>query len=91
MSTDARTLPDASSRNARPRTGIARRARDAAARSARGGAFWCAVALPFVHTPLLLTGLESVGTLGAYLALLTLNAVALIVGHAHAAGDPVRR
>jgi hypothetical protein len=45
-------------------------------------AFWSAIALPFLHLPLLLlTGLSSDSTTTAFLALLGLNVVALLVGH----------
>jgi hypothetical protein len=45
-------------------------------------AFWSAVALPFLHLPLLLaTGLSNESTATAFLALLGLNVVALLVGH----------
>ena len=45
-------------------------------------AFWSAVALPFLHLPLLLlTGLSSESTATAFLALLGLNVVALLLGH----------
>ena len=45
-------------------------------------AFWSAVALPFLHLPLLLlTGLSSQSTTTAFLALIALNVVALLVGH----------
>lgn len=52
-------------------------------RTASAAAFWLAVALPLCYLPLLATGLDSppvVSTLGALLAL---NAVCLVVGHAH--------
>ena len=46
-------------------------------------AFWSAIALPFLHVPLLLRGLETTGELFTFFALLVLNAVAIIVGHGH--------
>jgi len=47
-------------------------------------AFWSAVALPFLHVPLLLaTGLSSESTSTAFLVLLGLNVFALLVGHPH--------
>jgi hypothetical protein len=49
----------------------------------KGAAFWAAIALPFLHLPLLVTGLDSPTTLGAFVALLALNVVALLVGHPH--------
>jgi hypothetical protein len=45
-----------------------------------GLAFWAAIALPFLHLPLLITGLETTGLTAAFLLLLGLNVVALIVG-----------
>jgi hypothetical protein len=49
-----------------------------------GVAFWAAIALPFLHLPLLATtGLDSSTTAAAFAALLVLNVVALIVGHSH--------
>lgn len=49
----------------------------------RMGSFWLAVALPFVHLPLLLSGLGSAEGAGAFLVLLALNALSLVVGHGH--------
>jgi len=47
-------------------------------------AFWAAVALPFLHLPLLLaTGLSAEPYTDAFLTLLVLNVVALLVGHPH--------
>lgn len=49
-----------------------------------GAAFWSAIALPFLHVPLLLvTGLSAQNTTTAFLALLGLNVLALLVGHPH--------
>lgn len=49
-----------------------------------GAAFWAAVALPFLHLPLLVaTGLSTRSTATAFLVLLALNVVALLVGHPH--------
>ncbi|PSP31436.1 hypothetical protein BRC64_10200 [Halobacteriales archaeon QH_10_67_22] len=49
-----------------------------------GVAFWTAVALPFLHVPLLLlTGLSTPNTMTAFLVLLALNVVALLVGHSY--------
>lgn len=51
-------------------------------RPVTGVAFWAAIALPFLHVPLLLvTGLSSPGTATAFVALLVLNVVSLLVGH----------
>lgn len=43
--------------------------------------FWAAVALPFLHIPLLLSGLETAPETFAFLALFTINVVALVLGH----------
>jgi hypothetical protein len=48
-------------------------------------AFWMAVVLPFVHLPLLVTGLETTQTQTAFAALLALNVLAAVVGHHHGA------
>ena len=45
--------------------------------------FWIAIALPFVHLPLLAQGLGSATATLTFLSLLGLNAVALYVGHGH--------
>jgi len=45
--------------------------------------FWSAVSLPFLHVPLLLTGLDSTADALAFGALLALNLCALLVGHGH--------
>jgi hypothetical protein len=44
-------------------------------------AFWAAIALPFLHLPLLVTGLESEGKTLAFALLIVLNVVALVAGH----------
>jgi len=50
-------------------------------------AFWAAIVLPFLHVPLLVTGLETQTQTVAFVVLLVCNAVALLVGHpAHADG-----
>lgn len=46
-----------------------------------GIAFWAAIALPFLHLPLLVTGLETTGMAVAFVLLLGLNVLALVVGH----------
>lgn len=45
--------------------------------------FWAAIALPFLHLPLLLHGLNTTAELYAFLGLLALNLVALVVGHGY--------
>jgi hypothetical protein len=49
----------------------------------RALAFWSAVVLPFLHVPLLASGLGSTGEFHAFVTLLVLNAVALYAGHPH--------
>jgi hypothetical protein len=44
-------------------------------------AFWAAITLPFLHLPLLVTGLDSETKVLAFVALLAGNVVALLVGH----------
>ncbi|MFB6310762.1 MAG: hypothetical protein ABEH64_06210 [Salinirussus sp.] len=46
-----------------------------------GFAFWAAIALPFLHVPLLITGLETARMTAAFMLLLGLNVVALVLGH----------
>jgi len=45
--------------------------------------FWSAVALPFLHVPLLLQGLDGTSETTTFLALLGLNLLALLVGHSY--------
>ena len=49
----------------------------------RALAFWTAVVLPFLHIPLLASGLEASSEWYAFLTLLALNAAALYVGHGY--------
>ncbi|MEF8979949.1 MAG: hypothetical protein V5A39_13960 [Haloarculaceae archaeon] len=44
-------------------------------------AFWAAIALPFLHLPLLVSGLDSETRILAFVALLACNVLALLVGH----------
>lgn len=87
MSTSTRTITNGSENAPAEGRGCASPL-DIAGRTARrsleGGAFWSAIALPFVHTPLLATGLHSGGTLAAYLLLLAANVAALVLGHGYA-------
>jgi hypothetical protein len=46
-------------------------------------AFWAAIALPFLHLPLLATGLDSQTTALAFGALVACNVLALFIGHYH--------
>ncbi len=45
--------------------------------------FWLSVALPFLYLPLLAAGLDTVSRTVAFLGLITLNVVALAVGHSY--------
>jgi hypothetical protein len=45
--------------------------------------FWMAVALPFLHVPLLLRGLTDPTQTLTFLGLLGLNLVALLIGHSY--------
>lgn len=56
---------------------------DSPSETLRALAFWSAVVLPFLHIPLLTTGLTSSGERHAFLVLLALNAVALYAGHTY--------
>lgn len=49
-------------------------------------AFWAAIALPFLHVPLLATGLDTRTTTVAFTVLLVLNVASLIVGHYYDSG-----
>lgn len=49
----------------------------------RFAGFWAAIALPFLHTPLLVAGLDSTAKVVAYGSLLALNVLALVVGHGY--------
>ncbi|WP_049928101.1 hypothetical protein [Halopiger goleimassiliensis] len=46
-------------------------------------AFWIAIALPFVHFPLLVQGLGDPSVTLTFLALLALNVLALYLGHGY--------
>ncbi|GAB3673462.1 hypothetical protein [Halopiger thermotolerans] len=49
--------------------------------------FWGAILLPFLHVPLLLSGLATAFDTAVFLGLLSLNLVALYVGHAYEEHD----
>ena len=46
-------------------------------------AFWAAVVLPFLHLPLLATGLDDSSVAVAFAVLLVVNVVAVVVGQPH--------
>jgi hypothetical protein len=45
--------------------------------------FWAAVALPFLHLPLLLSGIETGVEATVFVSLVAANVLTLIVGHSH--------
>ena len=47
-------------------------------------AFWCAVGLPVLYVPLLVTGLDAPRDLALFLGLLGLHLVALVAGRSYA-------
>jgi len=46
-------------------------------------AFWTAIVLPFLHLPLLLTGLQNASVQLAFVALVALNIVTVLLGQPH--------
>jgi hypothetical protein len=52
-------------------------------RPVRRFAFWAAVVLPFLHLPLLVTGLQSQQTVIAFITLVAVNIAALVLGQGH--------
>ncbi|MFB6166085.1 MAG: hypothetical protein ABEJ31_13065 [Haloarculaceae archaeon] len=46
-------------------------------------AFWAAIVLPFLHVPLLLTGVTDPSAQLAFVGLLALNVVAAVLGQSH--------
>lgn len=46
-------------------------------------AFWTAIVLPFLHLPLLATGLDRAPYTTAFAALVVLNVVAVVLGQPH--------
>lgn len=65
---------------------LVRRLRERLVGQVEAAFFWAAVVLPFLHLPLLLTGLETSSEAVTFTALLVLNFVALVVGHRHQRG-----
>lgn len=49
----------------------------------RVACFWTAIVLPFLHVPMLATGLTTGTETATFLLLVGLNALALYVGHSH--------
>ena len=59
------------------------RLRDSVVGGVEATFFWTAVVLPFLHVPLLLSGLSTTPETVAFAALLGLNVLALVLGHRH--------
>lgn len=55
----------------------------------RAVSFWTAVLIPFAYVPLLVTGLSTLSEGILMAQLLSVNAVALVLGHDHATDIPV--
>lgn len=51
-----------------------------------GLAFWAAIALPFLHMPLLVTGLDTTRMTAAFIVLVAVNVIALVIGHGYRSG-----
>lgn len=77
--------PEAASADGPPSL-LARLAPESTPGTLRALAFWAAVVLPFLHVPLLASGLDTPGEWYAFLALLGLNVGALYLGHGHDVG-----
>lgn len=45
--------------------------------------FWLGALLPVLYVPVILTGLDSRGSVSVFLVLFALHVVALVVGHEH--------
>jgi hypothetical protein len=60
---------------------VYRRVRESLLTRIKRAAFWAAVVLPFLHVPLIATGLDHAVTQVAFVALLVANVIALLVGH----------
>lgn len=75
--------PDASDNRSGPRSLLSRFDTSSVTAPIRMISFWMAVALPFLHVPLLLRGLSDPSQTLTFLGLLALNLVALLVGHSY--------
>ncbi|MFC6763680.1 hypothetical protein [Natrinema soli] len=49
--------------------------------SVTAAGFWLGTLLPIVYVPVILAGIDSMSRLSLFVALLTVHALALIVGH----------
>lgn len=70
-------------REQQPEQSLVRRSLSMMETPVRTVGFWSAVSLPFLHVPLLLTGLDSTADALAFATLLALNLCALLIGHGH--------
>jgi len=50
-------------------------------------AFWTAIVLPFLHVPLLVSGLQQSSVQLAFVSLVALNVVAVLLGQPHRRSD----
>lgn len=55
-------------------------------RPIEAAAFWTAIALPFLHVPLLWRGIQTNQEVAVFFGLLLLNIVAFVIGHGHKSG-----
>jgi hypothetical protein len=78
MSTSTPAASDASHTSRRSRVGL-----ESILAPVRATSFYAAVALPLVHVPLLLGGLNSAPDASAFALLLLVNLVAFVLGHGH--------
>ena len=62
---------------------VARRSLSLLRRQLQAAGFWVAVALPFLHVPLLLSGLDTATDTWLFVALISLNLLALVIGHGY--------
>jgi hypothetical protein len=62
---------------------VARRSLSVLRRQLQAAGFWTAVALPFLHVPLLLSGLDTPSDTWLFVALISLNLLALLIGHGY--------
>lgn len=62
---------------------LARRSLSILHQQVQAAGFWTAVVLPFLHVPLLLSGLDTATDTWLFVALIALNLLALVVGHGY--------
>lgn len=79
----ATSARDAGSDEQHASQGALERRAPSLAKPIRVASFWTAIVLPFLHVPMLATGLSNSTETTAFLGLLALNLLALYVGHSH--------